>query len=149
MQAWVLAIVGVVVLGVLVDVILPDGESSKYIKGVFGVVAVITIISPIVNLLQSVNVGKWQSQTSDIEVEQGTLDALVSNIKEVQEKQVADELKEQGYSPKSVKIKYYQDFDYKIQNISIYIACSESDKQSIEAYLSKKYKGAVVKVYDG
>ncbi|MGN0796591.1 MAG: stage III sporulation protein AF [Christensenellales bacterium] len=148
MQAWVLSIVGVVVLGVLIDVILPDGESAKYIKGVFGVVAVITIISPIVNSLQGVNIGSWQRQESGIEVEQGTMDALVSNIREAQEEQVAEELREQGFSPKLIKINYYQDFDYKIQSISVYIACSESDKQSIEAMLNKKYKGAKVIFYD-
>ncbi|MGN0789652.1 MAG: stage III sporulation protein AF [Christensenellales bacterium] len=148
MKQWVLSIVGVVVLGVLVDVVMPEGESAKYIKGVFGVVAVITIISPIVNLFQDVNLGKWQPQTSSIEVQTDTLDSLVTNVRQAQEEQVASLLSQQGYSPRDVKIKYYQDFDYKIESINIYIACSESDKQSIEGILNKKYKGAKVNIYD-
>ncbi len=149
MKQWVLSIVGIVVLGVLVDVVMPEGESAKYIKGVFGVVAVITIISPIVNLMQNVKLNDWQTQTSSIEVQTETLDALVTNVRQAQEKQIASMLREQGFNPRDVKIKYYENFDYKIESINIYIACSESDKQSIEAILSKKYKGAKVNFYDG
>lgn len=149
MKQWVLSIVGIVVLGVLVDVVMPEGESAKYIKGVFGVVAVITIISPIINLMQNVKLNDWQTQTSSIEVQTETLDALVTNVRQAQEKQIASTLRKQGFNPRDVKIKYYENFDYKIESINIYIACSESDKQSIEAILSKKYKGAKVNFYDG
>ena len=149
MKQWVLSIVGIVVLGVLVDVVMPEGESAKYIKGVFGVVAVITIISPIVNLMQNVKLNDWQTQTSSIEVQTETLDSLVTNVRQAQEKQIASTLREQGFNPQDVKIKYYENFDYQIESINIYIACSESDKQSIEAILSKKYKGAKVNFYDG
>lgn len=149
MKQWVLSIVGIVVLGVLVDVVMPEGESAKYIKGVFGVVAVITIISPIINLMQNVKLNDWQTQTSSIEVQTETLDSLVTNVRQAQEKQIASTLREQGFNPRDVKIKYYENFDYKIESINIYIACSESEKQSIEAILSKKYKGAKVNFYDG
>ena len=35
LSAWVLSIVGIVVLTLMVDIIIPEGKTGKYIKGVF------------------------------------------------------------------------------------------------------------------
>lgn len=44
---WVLSIVGIIVLSILVDIILPSGQSSKFIKNIFGYLIIIVILSPI------------------------------------------------------------------------------------------------------
>ena len=36
---YVVSIIGIVFLGVLVDVIMPDGEMNKFIKGMFSLLA--------------------------------------------------------------------------------------------------------------
>ena len=41
MNAWLLSIVGVVSLGVLLEILLADGETAKYIKGVFALAVVL------------------------------------------------------------------------------------------------------------
>lgn len=48
---WVLQIVGVVILSVLVDIIIPEGQTSKYIKSIFSVVVILVIVSPIPKLI--------------------------------------------------------------------------------------------------
>ena len=53
MTGYLLSIIGVVVLGVLVDIVLPKGEMSKYIKSFFGIFTVLVIISPVPKLLNS------------------------------------------------------------------------------------------------
>ena len=35
LTSWILSIVGIVLLGVLIDLILPNGEIQKYIKSIF------------------------------------------------------------------------------------------------------------------
>lgn len=50
MAEYILGIVGIVFLGVMLDVILPDGEMNKYIKGVFAIVALFVIVSPVQKL---------------------------------------------------------------------------------------------------
>ncbi len=35
MRGWILSIVGIVFIGVILDIILPDGKTSKYIKHIF------------------------------------------------------------------------------------------------------------------
>lgn len=46
-SSWILSILGVILLSILVDIILPDGKSSKFIKGVFGYLIIIVILVPI------------------------------------------------------------------------------------------------------
>ena len=49
-SAWVLSIAGVSMLGVLVELILPSGQTKKYVKGVFAFIVVLVIISPLPKL---------------------------------------------------------------------------------------------------
>ena len=49
-SAWVLSIAGVSILGVLVELILPSGQTKKYVKGVFAFIVVLVIISPLPKL---------------------------------------------------------------------------------------------------
>ncbi|MDD4839805.1 MAG: stage III sporulation protein AF [Clostridia bacterium] len=51
MSSWVLSIVGVVCLGVLLDLIVPEGQTNKYIKGVFALLVIFVIISPLPKLV--------------------------------------------------------------------------------------------------
>lgn len=52
---WILSIVGVIVLSVVVDLVMPNGSTSKFIKNIFAFVIVIVIISPIVSFLSNKN----------------------------------------------------------------------------------------------
>ena len=53
MNEYLLSIIGVVVLGVLVSMVLPQGQMSKYIKSFFGLFTILVIISPVPKLLNS------------------------------------------------------------------------------------------------
>lgn len=46
-SAWVLSVAGICVLGVLVELMLPSGQTKKYIKGIFSFVVVLVVISPL------------------------------------------------------------------------------------------------------
>lgn len=49
-SSWVLSIVGVVVIGVVVELIMPEGNISKYIKGFLAIFIVFIMISPLTNI---------------------------------------------------------------------------------------------------
>ena len=53
MSVWIMSVVGVVCLGVLLDIIVPDGEINKYIKSVFSIVTVLVIVAPLPLLINS------------------------------------------------------------------------------------------------
>ncbi len=52
-SAWVLSIAGVCVLSVLVELVLPEGKTQKYIKTVFSFFVIIVIIAPLPKLAKS------------------------------------------------------------------------------------------------
>ena len=47
MNSWILSIVGIVCLGVIIDIFIPEGSTNKYIKGVFSLLIVFVVISPL------------------------------------------------------------------------------------------------------
>ena len=50
MAQWVLSVAGIAILSVLADVILPIGQTKKYIKTVIGVVVSLVLVQPIISL---------------------------------------------------------------------------------------------------
>lgn len=51
MSSWILTICGVCVLSVIVDLVLPDGQTNKHIKNVFSYIIVLVIVAPIPKLI--------------------------------------------------------------------------------------------------
>lgn len=47
MTKWLLSIVGVVFLGVMLDLLYPDGKTNTLCRAIFGLITVFVIISPI------------------------------------------------------------------------------------------------------
>lgn len=51
MGAWIISIVGVICLGILLEIVLPEGQTAKYVKGAFSLLIVFVIAAPLPNLL--------------------------------------------------------------------------------------------------
>jgi stage III sporulation protein AF len=49
-SSWVISIVGIVIVSVLVEIILPEGNINKYIKGFLAIFTVFVMVKPIVNI---------------------------------------------------------------------------------------------------
>lgn len=54
MNEWILSVVGVIALGVLVDILLPEGKIAKYVKGAFSLLVVL-VISSILPIIANAN----------------------------------------------------------------------------------------------
>ncbi len=52
-SSWLLSIAGIVCLSVVVELILPDGQINKYIKGIMSFLITLVIIMPLPKLLNS------------------------------------------------------------------------------------------------
>ena len=50
MTKWLLSILGVVFLAVLLDIVYPNGKTNKFCNSIFGLFAIIVLISPIFKL---------------------------------------------------------------------------------------------------
>lgn len=68
-SSWLLSVAGISVVSILIDMILPNGQTSKYIKGIFAFFMLFVIISPISNLLkQNISIDEIFA-TSQIEID--------------------------------------------------------------------------------
>jgi hypothetical protein len=50
-SSYILSIAGIVILGVLITVIMPDGQMGKYVNNIFALIVVFVIVSPIPSIL--------------------------------------------------------------------------------------------------
>lgn len=53
MSGWILNVVGIIFLGVILDIILPEGKTNSFIKHIFSIFLLFIIISPINKLLNN------------------------------------------------------------------------------------------------
>lgn len=117
MSKWLLGIVGVVFLGILIDVLTPNGKLNKLIKGVFGIIATFVIIAPI-----------FKIDMIDFDFTQIEDTTLIENInkekRKASEEMVELTLKNKGFDGINVEISINPDFVGLIYD-SVYIDCSE------------------------
>lgn len=52
-SSWIVSIAGIVCISVIVELILPDGQMNKYIKGIMAFLITLVIILPLPKLLNS------------------------------------------------------------------------------------------------
>ncbi len=54
MAGWIISVCGVALLTVLCDVILPDGNTKKYVRAVIGVVLSFAMLLPVTNFFEDI-----------------------------------------------------------------------------------------------
>lgn len=52
-SSWIMSIAGIVCISVIVELILPEGQLNKYIKGIFSFIIVLVIVMPIPKIINS------------------------------------------------------------------------------------------------
>lgn len=98
MTGYLLSIIGVVILGVLVDLILPSGQMSKYIKSVFGVFTILVIISPVPKLInQNYDFSQLFYSQSASTIDKDFLEVTNKKIVEQMEISIEKECENSGY----------------------------------------------------
>ena len=53
MKGWILSIVGMVLIGVIFEIIVPDGKTNSFIKSIFAIFFMFVVVSPIINLVKN------------------------------------------------------------------------------------------------
>lgn len=90
--SWVQGIIIAVIIGSIIEMLLPNGNSKKYIKVVIGVYIVFTIVSPIISkftgteikLDSIIDINKYEDKIASYEIDTKNLENINnSNIKEV------------------------------------------------------------------
>ncbi len=122
MSGYLLALLGVIVIGVIVDVILPSGSTSKYISGMFALFVVLVIVSPIANWVKrDFNISDYFINTS-ITLDQKLLNSMYSSKVDAIKQDILTELENNGLLQVDIDIKYNVVADnIEIKQILVYL----------------------------
>ena len=52
-SSWLLSVAGIIILGVLCEMILPDGQMNKYVKVIFSFAVLLVLIMPLPNIFKT------------------------------------------------------------------------------------------------
>ena len=103
---------------------MPDGEMNKYVKGVFSIIALCVILSPIPKFFKNdFNVGDLFYDSSAISVDADFLDATNKQIKNQYENTLIVKLKDAGFDNVKVEILYdVSNYNFHIKKVIIDIS---------------------------
>ena len=144
-SSWSKGIVIAVIISTLVEMIIPDNNSKKYIKIIIGIFIVYTIISPIIEKLLGQDINEYievdnyiQASSSNVEENKDFQAKANESIKKIYvqnlQNDIKTKLKSKGYITESININISNDDSYNIEKIEVKInekvAVNENEKQT-------------------
>lgn len=143
--SWVQGIIVAVIIGSIIEMLLPNGNSKKYIKVVIGVYIVFNIVSPIISkftgselkLDSIIDINKYEDKLSSYEVDTKSLENTnSSNIKEIYilnlKKDIKAKVEDKGYIVNTIQIEIENTDEYKVKNIDMTLSKRENKEISNE-----------------
>lgn len=144
-SSWSKGIVIAVIISTLVEMIIPNNNSKKYIKIIIGIFIVYTIISPIIEKLLGQDINEYievdnyiQASSSNVEENKDFQAKANESIKKIYvqnlQNDIKTKLKSKGYIAESININISNDDSYNIEKIEVKInekvAVNENEKQT-------------------
>lgn len=143
LSSWAQGIIVAVIIATLIEMILPNSSSKKYVKVVIGMYILFTIVSPIIkkvggkdaDLNAILNFEKYEQQIekSDSSISKKFEDNNSRSIKDIYlsnlKADMSAKLKEKGYEIDTLNIKVKDDENYTIDNISLKIMKAEQKQE--------------------
>lgn len=132
LSSWAQGIIVAVIIATLIEMILPNSSSKKYVKVVIGMYILFTIVSPIIKKLggkdinlNTINIEKYEQQISksDNTISRKFEDNNTRSIKDIYvsnlKADISAKLKEKGYNIDTSDIQIKDDENYTIEKITL------------------------------
>ena len=139
---WAGAIVVAVVIGTIIEMILPEGNCKKYIKVVIGIYVLFTIVSPVITKFTGrdikvsdiLDLDNYAQEIEEKNKMQNTIeDNNENNIKDIYLEGIKDDMKAKingkGYDVKDIDIDIANDESYTILTLNINVVKENSENQ--------------------
>ena len=111
MSSWVKGLGLAIVIVSILEMLLPNNKTKKYIRIVMGIYVLFTMISPFIKKqdlwdFNQIDLEKYTTTETSITLDQSSMDQRIQElyIQEL-EKDIAKKLKEQGYDVTTCKVK--------------------------------------------
>lgn len=142
LSSWAQGIIVAVIIATLIEMILPNGSSKKYVKVVIGMYILFTIVSPIIKKvggkdinLNTINIEKYEQQIakSDNTISRKFEDNNARSIKDIYvsnlKADISAKLKEKGYEIDTSDIQIKDDENYTIEKITLKLVKMEQKQE--------------------
>ena len=145
-SSWAQGIIVAVIVATIVELLLPNGSSKKYVKVVVGIYILFSIIAPVVNKFanQDINANEIFNLDKYEEKMENSNNSILQKIESNNSRTVKDiyvsnleadikaKLKDKGYEATSIYIKAKDDENYTIESISMTIKKNEKKESRNE-----------------
>ena len=123
-SSWIFSIAGIICISVIVELILPNGQMNKYIKGILTFIIILVIILPVPKLLKSeINLDQYFNFDNNIEADEDYLYQLNLDKINLLKNNIEEKIQSHGY--KNVKVYVNADiFQNKMQYKSVNVDLS-------------------------
>lgn len=142
LSSWAQGIIVAVIIATLIEMILPNGSSKKYVKVVIGMYILFTIVSPIIKKLggkdinlNTIDIEKYEQQIakSDNTISRKFEDNNTRSIKDIYvsnlKADISAKLKEKGYEIDTSDIQIKDDENYTIEKITLKLIKMEQKQE--------------------
>ena len=138
-KSWTSEIIIAVIISIIIEMLVPDGNNKKYIKVVSGIYILYTIINPFLNTNSILKTGELQVQMIDNNIIQTSSNStVVTTYISSLEEYFKTEIEALGYEVKELKI--VCDSDYiNILKIDIKMKSISYDIDKIKEIVLKEY----------
>lgn len=125
-QDWINQIVLAVIICILIELILPENTSKKYVKVVIGIYMLFSVFSPIAKLIEGKeweNINLNNIFSDSIAVQETSSNISDSNIETIYLKElkenISKDLEEKGYQAENIEIKIEKNGTYALSSLTI------------------------------
>lgn len=142
LSSWAQGIIVAVIIATLIEMILPNSSSKKYVKVVIGMYILFTIVSPIIKKLggkdinlNTIDIEKYEQQISksDNTISRKFEDNNTRSIKDIYvsnlKADISAKLKEKGYNIDTSDIQIKDDENYTIVKITLKLIKMEQKQE--------------------
>lgn len=117
-SSWVLSIVGVILISVIVEIVLPHGSVGKFIKSILSIFIIFVMISPVVTF-KNTNFFEKIFNQSAIEIDVEYIKKVNKQKVAEYEKNILESFDKSGYHNVVIKIDAEIDKDIKINKVYV------------------------------
>ncbi len=135
MSGYILSILGIVLVGIVIDIVLPNGVINKYIKSLFSIFVIAVILSPIITFVKENK--DFTLHYEDYEVQQNIMNYIFNQRVSSIENSIEKELENSGFSNIDIKLNFsIESNELSVNSCTVFMknAVISSDNQHINKY---------------
>ena len=142
LTGWVVTIAGVVVLVNVCEILMPEGEMNKYIKGILSIICMFVLVSPLPKLLnQPIDLSEIFGESADVNLDYSFLDYVNQAKADALAADWSEELQEEGLPAYEFAVQIRKNSaEFVIE--AVVLQCSEESRKNADqaiAILCKEY----------